>query len=96
MPQWGLRGPHRDHCAPQPSCNRRSNRDVEQSSIVLLPVALTSKVGREDSQAVPFPHPEPRGWKSSQAIRMLREGGQKVSLSLFRGHTERRISLRFH
>lgn len=36
-----------------------SNTEGEQSSIVLLPVALTLKVGREDSQAVLFPHPVP-------------------------------------
>lgn len=88
---------HAEPTAPrQPSHNRQSNRVVEQSSVVALPVALTYKVGREDSQAVLFPRPEPRGWKSSQAIRMLREGGQKVSLSLSCGHTQRRISLRFH
>lgn len=45
-----------------------SNTEGEQSSIVFLPVALTLKVGREDSQAVLFPHPVPLVWKSSQGI----------------------------
>lgn len=91
--------PHKAHSTPSRLLNRRSssrpfqgsNLEGEQSSIVLLPVALTLKVGREDSQAVLLPHPAPPptpAWKSSVPDAGGGRGGQKSSLSLLWAHTE--------
>lgn len=64
-----------------------SNPEGEQSSIVRLPVALTLKVGREDSQAVLFPHPVPPSGRAARVFRTLGGGGQKGSFSLRWAHT---------
>lgn len=94
MSQRSLRDPHKAHTPLQGSLtgaaagpSQGSNTEGEQSSIVLLPVALTLKVGREDSQAVLFPHPVPPCGRAARVSLTLSGGGQEGSLSLLWAHT---------
>lgn len=59
-----------------------SNPEGEQSSIVRLPVALTLKVGREDSQAVLFPHPVPPSGRAARVFRTDAGRGRAEGLPL--------------
>lgn len=110
-PQGSTQGPLRplnDPLTEATGPSQGSNTEGEQSPIVLLlPVAVTLKVGRVDPQGVLSPHPVPTGaavcgvreslleeWPGARVFLTLGEGGEKVSLSLSLscGHTQRRIT----